>query len=743
VGKDAFLRVAGRPIHHVPLGGLHGQRKGREAVRDEIHPEDLDRLQGKRQPQERGQEERQDLAGITGQQVFDELPDVVVDHPALLDGAHDRGKIVVQEDHVAGLLGDVRAHDAHGDADVGALQGGGVVDPVARHRHALPPVLQGLDDLELLLGDHPGVDPDVLHPLLKDLRGRAVQVPAGHHRPPVLDDPDAPGDGERRQRVIARDHDGPDPGGFAEGDGPADLLAGRVHHAHEAQEGEALFDLPRGKAVGHAVPEPGGHTQDAQAIARHPFVRSRDQGGVERRRAASRKRVDGLFEHDVDAALREGHVPPGPPVKRRHALALRVEGDFGYTGVLLLEIALDVSVLQGRTEKGNFRRIPRDPDDILVDIGKRIVAERQRLHQVVEPFDLGLTAVEQLPVGPDLLDGHPVQGECPGLVGTDIGDRPQGLHGRELADKGIMVRHLARSQCKRDGDDGGQRLGDGGDGKRNGRQEHQHGFLPAQEPHAENEGADEENRHGHLPAEDGEALLEGCLDFLLFLEQGGDLPQFRVHPRSDDHAGAPAVGHDGALEDHVRAVSQGKHLLVQCPGVLIHGNRLAREGRLLDFEDSRFREPHVRRDNDPRVQQHQVPGDNLRAGDGSDLSVAKDPHDGGGHLLEGLHGLFGTVLLGHADGGVQQDDEQNGDGVGRFAEQTRNHGRRDQDEDHEIPELIDKHGRERAFALFHQLVGAEFCKSIAGFFRTKAVDGNIQLGEDRLDLLLVPDHNDP
>lgn len=58
--------------------------------------------------------------------------------PCLLTLLHPRddgGKVVVQQDHVGCLLRDVRARDAHGNANVSLLQRRGVVHPVTRHGH--------------------------------------------------------------------------------------------------------------------------------------------------------------------------------------------------------------------------------------------------------------------------------------------------------------------------------------------------------------------------------------------------------------------------------------------------------------------------------------------------------------------------------------------------------------------------------------------------------------------------------
>ena len=73
--------------------------------------------------QKHGAEDDQNLPDIAGQKKVDELPDVGIDDPALLDGRDDAGEVVVREDHVRRLLGDVRSGDAHCHTDVRPFQG--------------------------------------------------------------------------------------------------------------------------------------------------------------------------------------------------------------------------------------------------------------------------------------------------------------------------------------------------------------------------------------------------------------------------------------------------------------------------------------------------------------------------------------------------------------------------------------------------------------------------------------------
>ena len=78
-------------------------------------------------------EHRHQFAGVGREQVEQIFLNVVVDAAALFDGLHDAGEVVIGEHDVGGFFRHVRPGDAHGDADICRLQGGGVVDAVAGH----------------------------------------------------------------------------------------------------------------------------------------------------------------------------------------------------------------------------------------------------------------------------------------------------------------------------------------------------------------------------------------------------------------------------------------------------------------------------------------------------------------------------------------------------------------------------------------------------------------------------------
>src|SRR5215203_3158051 len=96
--------------------------------------------------------DEQGLSRAGRQDEGESLYQVVVDPAALLYRGGQGGEVVVGEDDVRRLPGDVRARHPHRRADAGLLEGGSAVDAVAGHGHDLAPILQALHEPELVLG---------------------------------------------------------------------------------------------------------------------------------------------------------------------------------------------------------------------------------------------------------------------------------------------------------------------------------------------------------------------------------------------------------------------------------------------------------------------------------------------------------------------------------------------------------------------------------------------------------------
>ncbi len=156
-GEDRVADGSWRSGHQAPRRLVEAERDGQRDVDDHVQPQDLQRVQ--RRPvgdaDDPCADEDRDVGHERRHLEAEVLQQVVVEGAAEGDRADDGGEVVVGQDHHGGLLGDLRAGDAHGHADVGRLEGRGVVDAVAGHRDHVALLLEETDETHLVLGRHP------------------------------------------------------------------------------------------------------------------------------------------------------------------------------------------------------------------------------------------------------------------------------------------------------------------------------------------------------------------------------------------------------------------------------------------------------------------------------------------------------------------------------------------------------------------------------------------------------------
>ncbi|MNS08425.1 hypothetical protein D3C72_398860 [compost metagenome] len=133
------------------------------------------------------------------------LPQVGVDPTPEGHPVHQGAEAVVEKDEIRRLARHVGPSPSHGDADLGRLERGRVVDSVAGHGHDLPVGLEGVDQGQLLFGTDAREDPDLRQPRAKRLRRQGVDIGPGQNAPRKIDARLA-GDRPRRRRIVARDH---------------------------------------------------------------------------------------------------------------------------------------------------------------------------------------------------------------------------------------------------------------------------------------------------------------------------------------------------------------------------------------------------------------------------------------------------------------------------------------------------------------------------------------------------------
>ena len=694
-GKDTVLGVARLALHDVALGVLHAQRERGEAVGDQVHPQQLHRLEDSK-ADERGDKHREHLGKVGRKQELDDLADVVVDATTLFAGTDDGGEVVVGEHHISDVLSNVGAGDAHTDADVGALDGRGVVDAVAGHGDDLVARLPGLDDAGLVLGLDAGVHAVVLDVRVELLVAHAVEVGTGNGLAAVGDDAQLLGDGHGGIDVVARDHDGADAGVVRLADSVGHLGTDRVNHAGQATEDQVMLKRSGAAVGGNLGVGAARQRQHAQGLIGHGLVGCHELG------AALLSQGDDLIALVDMCAQANHHVGRALGVllvlavqgldDHRHHLAARVERGLAHARVLGSQTSK--TSLAGIVDKCALGRLAHGLAQLLVPLG--IGAQR---HAGQELF-LGRSELV-------LDDGHLVLGKRAGLVRADGLRAAERLDSRKLADNRLALGHLGYAERKDDGHDGDQALGDGGDGERDGDHKgvEQGSRVGKDVTHAvtddvdtKDDDADDDNHNGKDAAELGELHLQRCELFLGLGKSAGNLAHLGVHAGADHDGATATVHHGGAHVAHVLAVAE-RHVVgargkLNHVGVLLDRHGLAGECGLFDLHRGALEDAAVGRDRVARLEHNHVTGHELGARQVHELAVAQHLGLRRAHFLQGLEGLLALGFLDHAQHRVDDNDEHDDGDVGKIglaldhARKCADNGGNDQHDDHGVGHLL-------------------------------------------------------
>mmetsp|Transcript_32718 Transcript_32718/g.83603 ORF Transcript_32718/g.83603 Transcript_32718/m.83603 type:complete len:485 (-) Transcript_32718:214-1668(-) len=325
LGEDAVGHRGA--LHQVRRAVVHGDTDGGAGARGSVDEQDRNGAEHENgvplavNDEAQGEHEHHGLGHVSAQQVHHEVADGCEDTAALLHSGHDGGEVVVCQHNVRNALGDVRAGDAHGNANVGLLDGGRVVDAITRHGHNLATAVQCLHHAHLALRGAARHDEGQLLHLVQLLVGHGVHLGAGGHHAlasgALGDDANLLGNGLRGGGVVAGEHAHHDAGGEAlrhSGDGG---LLGRVTHGAQGQQAQILLNVTalRVGNVGSGLRqgEVGalGDGQHAQALGGE-VVHDGHQAAVGAR-VAGAARQDGLGGalHGAQAGGELGVVPAG------------------------------------------------------------------------------------------------------------------------------------------------------------------------------------------------------------------------------------------------------------------------------------------------------------------------------------------------------------------------------------------------------------------------------------------------
>ena len=695
--------------------------------------------------EERGDEDDEHLGEVPGQQVVEELLDIGRDPAALLDGGDDRREVVVQQDHVRCVAGDVGASQAHRDADVGALERGRVVHAVAGHDDDVVPLAERAEDAELVArldaGEDAGpLDDRVIVELLELASLDRIGLEA-----------DVTCDRGRGDRVVAGDHHDPDAGLGRGAQGRCGLRPRRVGDPGQAEEHEVALDVVARCRRGRLA----GQRQDAERVARHA------RGGFEDPLAIRRLERPDLAVLQDARASRHDHLRSAlgnhldPAVGRHddaHPFALRRERD-------LLEAlrVLDVDAgLLRRHEQGDLGRVAGDAA-VRGRVG--VVAQRRGAEDgcvvqvdwpsVVEELAGRVVAgatgdLDVAPIGPQAADAHPALGDRAGLVGAHHVGGTENLDDGEGAYERVAPEHAARAEGECQGHDHRQALRDGGDRQGHGGDERLE-RVAASEGELEDGDPDDEEADDEcdLPPELPDLALERGRPLLNALDRLGDGADLGRHAGAGDDEPAPARRDGGAHERHVRALGEGR-VGGERVGRLVHRHALTGERRLVDPEVVGLHDATVGRDAVALLEDDEVARHELVSPDPAQLPVAHDARLRHRQPAQRVDTALGAVVLDEPEQAVEDDDGGDEPRVapvvlGRVeqADHREDDDRADQDEDERVAHLVEQQPPRRRRGTLGEGVRADPRQALGGLMGSQAARARAERGQDVVDRACV------
>ena len=251
---DARIAATRLLVHIALMGGLVAEHDSAEAVHDKVDEEQMRHAQ-RFHDAEKWRKCTDDNGGdIDDKLKTAKLQDVVVDRASIEDRILDRAEIIVEDDDVARIPCCLRAAP-HRKADIGAPQGGRVIDPVPRHADDEIHLLCEAHDARLVRRqgacDYAQLRQDALHGSIVHL----CEVTARQNELPVrTQESRITSDCDRRLTAVACHHDNLDTRCLHLGDRRTRLRAHIVANRRKADEHRVRIHLIRAECRGR-IPE--------------------------------------------------------------------------------------------------------------------------------------------------------------------------------------------------------------------------------------------------------------------------------------------------------------------------------------------------------------------------------------------------------------------------------------------------------------------------------------------------------
>jgi len=156
--------ISGLPLHDVGLSLLVSHGDGGHHVSSQVNTEDCDGSKRQGDISKNEKKEGRDLGNIGSKSVGDGFLQVVKDKTTFFNACDNGSKVIIEQDHVSGLLGYIGSSNTHSNSNISFLESRRIVYTVTCHGNNGTHTLATLNNDQLLLwGSSSEHDLSVVH----------------------------------------------------------------------------------------------------------------------------------------------------------------------------------------------------------------------------------------------------------------------------------------------------------------------------------------------------------------------------------------------------------------------------------------------------------------------------------------------------------------------------------------------------------------------------------------------------
>ncbi|PTD05900.1 hypothetical protein FCULG_00000236 [Fusarium culmorum] len=683
-GENTSLEGDRRSLHNTSDGTLKTKTHVGKTRGGHDNPHDLDG--GNREDGETGSvlkdktdKQNDSLGNVGGEDVENKLLDVVKDTATFFNGSDNGCKVVITENNIGGVLGDIGTGLTHGNTNIGSAERGRIVDTITSlhtlvmieefegetyHGTELVTSVEGFNHADLGLRSTSGNDKREERKLVDFVVGKAIKGGSSHNHgvDSVL------GNHVHASRQDT-DLDGNSLGGL-----------GVVTSKHVNRNTSLVTGADsRGRLETRGIVKTNKTTEDEITL---------NSGTVN---------LVTLLHVDVVGLGSKSKNTKTHTSKRLHVtenLLTELIGDGDLLLVILgAELGQGVLALRQKLVGGrnNTALITTSLEGKLMGL---LARPAEFTNGRVVGLGSVLNKVGSLSRSPGTSGNHLTLGKSTSLVGTNIGNSTKSLEGLEVSNNDVTLNHALSTGSHGDGQDDDQTgrnhrqtSGDGVDNNLLGGIE----LVGSKDDNSTDDSSTKE-----VDCQSGQLLLERCANIdteettnsigksksvgfevsvrlgrtirltlhgtdlaVLLSESSSDSTNLGGCSSSKDNTLGATLGNSRGAVGDVDTVTRSAVVVENLILILSNGKRLTSKHSLISLKVDSLNQSACMhyRDRVASLDFHKITGNDLNRRDNLGVSITDDASSGRRHVSQRIHGLLGRVFLEETDSNIETNDE--------------------------------------------------------------------------------------